>query len=202
MPEDSPTNQRSSFKERVKQEREQEILDAARDVFAECGFERASLDHIAERVGIGKGTIYLHFASKEDLLTALMQRGSESLLEKFKAGVAANASAVEKLDAVLRCLLEHRAANERWMRVVVNEMPYFVGRYHRKGASTCVRDMVAGVIAEGQASGELHPGIPPKIAAITLFLLVFLAPEVDGDTSLTSRQLYDSASRMFFHGIS
>src|SRR5436305_335194 len=85
-------NQRSSFKDRVKGEREQAILAAARDVFAEQGFEKASIDDIAERVGIGKGTVYLHFASKEELLIALMSRMSQSLADQCRRQVAAQRS--------------------------------------------------------------------------------------------------------------
>ncbi|GEM_PF-1439301 len=192
---------RSSFKERVKHEREQEILDAARDVFAEQGFEKASIDGIAERVGIGKGTVYLHFASKEDILTELMQRGSQLLLDKCRAKLSAQATATSKLEAVLSCLVDHRFANERWITVVIDELPHFLGKKHRQDVSGCLKDLVAQLIEEGQAQGELDPAIRPKVAATTLFLLVFLAPAIAGGGITTKQQLYQSSSQIFFHGI-
>jgi AcrR family transcriptional regulator len=48
------------------------LLDAAATVFAERGYERASLDEVASRAGLSKGTIYWHFASKEELFLALL----------------------------------------------------------------------------------------------------------------------------------
>ena len=51
-------------------ERERQILDAALAVFAERGFQHASMDAVAERVGVTKPVVYTHFGSKEGLLLA------------------------------------------------------------------------------------------------------------------------------------
>ena len=50
------------------------LLEAARSVFAEKGFERATLDDVAARAGMTKGAVYSNFAGKGDLILALMQR--------------------------------------------------------------------------------------------------------------------------------
>ncbi len=55
-----------SLKERQRREREELILQVAEEVLLEKGYYEASIDEIAARVGIAKGTVYLHFASKED----------------------------------------------------------------------------------------------------------------------------------------
>src|SRR5690348_11406316 len=117
------TERQSTFKERVKQEREQEILQAARDVFAERGFEKASIDDIAERVGIGKGTVYLHFAGKEDLLLALMRRTCTQLVTTCRAHLESQTTAMDKVRVILRALADHRYANEDWIRTVAAELP-------------------------------------------------------------------------------
>ncbi|MFL5699301.1 MAG: helix-turn-helix domain-containing protein, partial [Ktedonobacteraceae bacterium] len=57
-----------TLKERQRQEREALILQAAEEVLIEKGYHEMSMDEIAARVGISKGTVYLHFASKEDLV--------------------------------------------------------------------------------------------------------------------------------------
>ncbi|HEY2101407.1 MAG TPA: helix-turn-helix domain-containing protein, partial [Pseudonocardia sp.] len=49
-------------------ERERQILDAASAVFAERGYQAASMDAVAERVGVTKPVLYDHFGSKEGLL--------------------------------------------------------------------------------------------------------------------------------------
>jgi len=67
-------------REREKEERRQSILRAAREVFLEEGFHRATVDSIAERAEVSKGTVYLYFESKETLLARLLLEGLEALL--------------------------------------------------------------------------------------------------------------------------
>jgi AcrR family transcriptional regulator len=57
----------------------QRVLDAAAGAFAECGTE-VSIAEIAERAGIAKGTVFRHFATKEDLLAAIMRRLLDDLI--------------------------------------------------------------------------------------------------------------------------
>src|SRR5207249_8540657 len=56
------------------EDRRQEILDAAVKVFGEKGVSRATVADIAEAAGVAKGTVYLYFGSKEQLLGALRDR--------------------------------------------------------------------------------------------------------------------------------
>ncbi|GAA4691558.1 TetR/AcrR family transcriptional regulator [Pseudonocardia yuanmonensis] len=62
-------------------ERERQILDAAVAVFAERGYANASMDAVAERVGVTKPVLYTHFGSKEGLLLACVSRARTELLE-------------------------------------------------------------------------------------------------------------------------
>lgn len=67
-------------KERERAFRRNEILLAARDVFAQQGFTNATLDEIAEKAEFGKGTIYNYFQSKDELFEAVIIDGYESIL--------------------------------------------------------------------------------------------------------------------------
>ncbi len=69
--------------ERRRQHTRDLLLDAAEEVFAERGFEGASLDEIAQRAGYTRGAIYKHFSSKADLFLALNTRFNERFLETF-----------------------------------------------------------------------------------------------------------------------
>jgi AcrR family transcriptional regulator len=71
-------------KEREKQMRRDLILKAAEEVFFERGLKAATLDEIAERAEVSKGTIYLYFASKGDLYYSLMSKGLTMLLKAFE----------------------------------------------------------------------------------------------------------------------
>lgn len=66
------------LQDRIAELKRGEILDAAADLFAECGFQRATMREVASRAGIGTGTIYNYFEDKDSLLRALMHRLNES----------------------------------------------------------------------------------------------------------------------------
>jgi AcrR family transcriptional regulator len=70
-------------------ERERQILDAALAVFGERGVEGASMEAVAERVGVTKPVVYTHFGSKEGLLLACIGRARAELLEVTSAAAAA-----------------------------------------------------------------------------------------------------------------
>jgi len=68
-------------------EKKRRLLLAALDVFAEQGFHATTIDQIAERAGVGKGTVYLYFQSKQDLFLGIIQEGL-SWLVQLAAGLA------------------------------------------------------------------------------------------------------------------
>ena len=71
-------------KAREKLVRHQQILDAAYDVFNQVGFYAATMDQIAERAELGKGTIYIYFKSKEELYFSLLTHGLDILIDLLK----------------------------------------------------------------------------------------------------------------------
>lgn len=85
---------------REKEVRKRQILDAAREVFFEKGFEGATIDDIARRTELSKGAIYLYFPSKEEIYITLMEEGSEILYHMLEQSVQVNLPA----DTLLRRL--------------------------------------------------------------------------------------------------
>lgn len=67
-------------RERRKQARPGELLDAALDLFVEKGFSAARVDEVAARAGVSKGTLFLYFQSKEDLFKAVVR---ENIVHQF-----------------------------------------------------------------------------------------------------------------------
>ena len=76
-------------REREKEERRQSILRAAREVFFENGFHRATVDDVAERAEVSKGTVYLYFESKETILAHLLLEGLDELIGELELAYAA-----------------------------------------------------------------------------------------------------------------
>lgn len=65
--------------------RRESILDAAKDVFFDAGYQLASMDRIAERAATTKRTVYDHFGSKDGLFAAVVERGCANVLEALPA---------------------------------------------------------------------------------------------------------------------
>jgi AcrR family transcriptional regulator len=84
-------------KEREKERRKEEILDAAHRVFVEKGLTTATVDDIAAAAELSKGTLYLYFNSKEDIYIALMMRGLQMLHANFNNIIVGETSVVRIL---------------------------------------------------------------------------------------------------------
>ena len=68
----------------VSDERKSQILNAAEGVFTKKGFSDARMDDIAEETGLSKGTLYLYFKSKEDLVIAILDRIFGDVINQFQ----------------------------------------------------------------------------------------------------------------------
>ena len=67
--------------------RKDEILTAAKRIFAKNGFRRTKIDQIAEELNVGKGTIYRYFDDKKSLFLAVFEKGIQHLQENFRSNV-------------------------------------------------------------------------------------------------------------------
>lgn len=97
------------------------IMDAATELFAARGVTSTSIDDIAERAGIAKGSIYYNFESKAGLVEAIMARNSELLAEALERATAAR-SGSDLRDEVVRVLLRLVREHASAARVMVTEL--------------------------------------------------------------------------------
>ena len=79
----------------VSEERKEQILNAAEGVFTHKGFDDARMDDIAVQTGVSKGTLYLYFKSKEELIIAILDRIFSGMLERMEARRKSEESATE-----------------------------------------------------------------------------------------------------------
>ena len=75
----------SPARQRRKQARPQELLDAALQLFVEKGFSATRSEEVAERAGVSKGTLYLYFSSKEELFKAVVRSNISTLIAEGQA---------------------------------------------------------------------------------------------------------------------
>jgi AcrR family transcriptional regulator len=85
-------------KEREKQKRRQDIVDAACEVLSEKGFAAVTVDDVSNRVELAKGTIYLYFKTKEELFMSVFIKGLDNLLDKYRETADLDLKPAEMLD--------------------------------------------------------------------------------------------------------
>ena len=98
-------------KQREKEEMRHLILEAAKKIFLEKGYEQASIRNIAEQIDYSPGTIYLYFKEKDEIFHALHQEGFRKLLESM-APLQFVAEPFERLKAMGRVYMDFAMNNK------------------------------------------------------------------------------------------
>lgn len=98
------------------------ILDAASDLFAEVGYQRMTIDEVARRANLGKGTIYLYFESKQDLALSIVDRLNDKLRSRLRAILFSGGSPEERLKRMLMERVMFRFDSVRNYREGVDHM--------------------------------------------------------------------------------
>jgi AcrR family transcriptional regulator len=109
--------------------RTQEILAAARRVMERRGgVEGTTMEEIAQAAGVAKGTIYLYFASKEHLISALMSQVGENLRRELEAILTRPGSAWERLLGVLQLCLDYLRRERLLFPVYFRDLPRWLSK--------------------------------------------------------------------------
>lgn len=77
------------------------ILDATSRLLARYGYSKTTIDDVAREAGIGKGSVYLHFASKEEIVLSLVDRAVQEVLDELRTIAAEDASAADRMRRML-----------------------------------------------------------------------------------------------------
>ncbi|WP_329133405.1 TetR/AcrR family transcriptional regulator [Streptomyces sp. NBC_00670] len=159
----------------------QKLYEAAVTLIAEQGFSATTVDEIAERAGVAKGTVYYNFASKSVLFEELLRHGvgllTASLREAAERTGREGGRTVDALDAMVRAGLEFIARYPAFTQLYVAEL----WRTNRawQPTLTVVRQQVVAVIEDvlraGVARGELSGEIDVSLTAAALVGMVLVA---------------------------
>ena len=196
------------LKEKQRQERAALILQVAEEVFAEKGYHDASMDEVAARVGVSKGTVYQHFASKEDLVFALFESELEVLQQVIEQAISQQVSARARLEAVLVNLSQELPGKR--MQLLMSLFDQVEMSQHllekRETMQERVRQMIFSirrVLEEGIASGEFNSTIPVTVMLIT-FCNIFSPRKCTwlmAQEHISLEEFIKSAGQVYFQGI-
>lgn len=151
-----------------KRKKELEILQAATRVLSGRGFDALTMDEVAKEAGLAKGTLFLYYRHKEDLLLAVFSAMAKALGKTLKAVVSAGLPPGETLKATILALLEH-FDKKRDMTGYSGGLP-LAGPYKEQLRGLFAANMAAIAAALGRcADGGLLRLEDPLFAASALF---------------------------------
>jgi AcrR family transcriptional regulator len=156
-------------------ERPQEILDAALQVFAEHGLARARVEDVATCAGVSKGTVYLYFESKEELFREAIRDRIARTLEMLESATPPG-DPVARLRRFIDAYWKHlrRPLFASMYRLILAELPQFPGftRFYGEEVSDKVMELAAQIVREGVESGHFRAIDPTVAARMTVGLIV------------------------------
>ncbi|MEU1230187.1 TetR/AcrR family transcriptional regulator [Streptomyces sp. NPDC005828] len=183
------------------------LYEAAVTLIAEQGFSATTVDEIAERAGVAKGTVYYNFKSKTELFEELLRHGVALLAASLRSAAEETAerggTRVEALDAMIRAGLVFIDTYPAFTQLYVAEL-WRTGRAWNSTLLVVRQEAVAvveGVLREGVAAGELSDEIDVQLTASALVGMVLVAA-LDWQAFQSERSLDDvhAALSRLLHG--
>jgi AcrR family transcriptional regulator len=155
------------------------ILDATDSLLSRYGYKKMTIDDLAREVGIGKGSVYLHFTSKEEIVLSHIDRIIEQLKGKLSAIARSDEKPEQRLRKMLRTRVLHRFESVQHYTQNLNDLlaairPNFLAR--RESYFTEEARIFAAVIADGQQSGDFAEGEAAEIAESMILATNSLLP--------------------------
>ncbi|HHW09523.1 MAG TPA: TetR/AcrR family transcriptional regulator [Firmicutes bacterium] len=146
------------------------ILEAAAALFAEYGYAETSMDRIAEKAEVAKGSIFYHFKNKDGLLVALVEVGFQLIYNEVDKPIAKQQPPLAQLTALMRkhfgMYLEYRSL----ARIIFSRTKYGISpeaTARIEAIQQKYRQYIAAIIQRGINTGEFRP-IPPWFAATVI----------------------------------
>ncbi len=192
--------------ERIPEGSRNRLLDAAVEVFARRGYERATIDEIAAEAGLSKGTVYWHFDSKADLFQALLEerfdRPVEAVMEITRTASPEEPSAPAVSAEVARLFASQprlvQLMQEYWAAAARDPAmrERYVARQRRlRGA------LVETLRVRQERLGAVPFALPPEqLATAFLALAVGLAMEAEVDPGSVPASLYGDVLALVYDG--
>jgi AcrR family transcriptional regulator len=167
-------------RQRRKEARPQELLDAALALFVEKGFAATRTDEVAQHAGVSKGTLYLYYPSKEELFKAVVRHNITSIIaegEELAGGFEGSSSA---LLATLMRIWWQRVGNTNAAgihKIVLAEVRNFpeLAQFYTDEVIIPADRLFSGCVQRGINSGEFRPMPVHEVAHALIAPLIFMA---------------------------
>jgi len=186
-------------------EKRLKIMEAAVRLFTTRDYHQVLMDHIAEEAGVGKGTLYRYFQTKEELFLELIHlavnRASEVITQSTETGEGSQ-PAIQRLRRAVAITLEYFRRNEPLLEILHHDRVFRCCRERKdlEQKRVEVREHMARLLAQGIAEGSVRSDVEPALAAVMLMFSIRGVLHVFG-ASRTSEQLAEQVLAIFVEGV-
>jgi AcrR family transcriptional regulator len=202
------TKSSATKEEMVREFRIREILEAACRVVARYGFQGATIDRVAEEAGIAKGTIYLYFHTKEELLKAAVEQGIQTFTDQVRTAVEEVHKPLEKLCRLVDVSLKLSDAHRDFFKTLLLERNFLAAAPNHPEATrmldlylTHIR-LIEDVIQAGVSAGILRPhNVEASAFALNEAIRGCFQQRALGLTARAAEEDADILLDLFFHGV-
>ena len=158
-------------KQREKAYRETSILEAAKKVFLAKGLIAATIDDIAAEAELGKGTLYRHYRSKEDIMLAINEQATRELQALYTQEAAGEGTGLAKVLRMMRAYFAFVMANPAYFGFIA----FFESPLPTTNAGVVyettndINELFQAVLQQGVADGSLRTDLKSELMANTLW---------------------------------
>ncbi len=159
--------------------RQAEVTEAACEIFWEKGYRAASLQDVADRFGVLKGSLYYYIESKEDLLWRIVEDMHLEAIEILDEALALDVSPIERIRVYIDRHVEWYLSNIQAVTVFFREWRNLTDerlrteKDRRRGYEQVIRDL----IASAQEAGQVSPELDLQYAALYVLAAVNAVPD-------------------------
>lgn len=156
-----------------KEERRQAILEAAVDVFVDEGYQFMSVEDIAQRAGVSKGTVYFYFEDKADILYEAFQWFEDGLHQIVEETRVSEDPPARQLEKGLRNILDFTTSNRALVQILIDS--WLASRHDPKQTKIDfpafyrrLLEPIRELVEYGRSTGAFREDLPDHYPAIVI----------------------------------
>jgi len=182
--------------------RREEILQAAKRLFAEQGFRETNLNDVAELLGIRRQAFYYYFSSKEDILIELVTRAGRAV-DSAQELLDSSLEPLDKLRELIKVHVRETLSDADIFRIQLDEVPKLQsarGEALRKEQEAYMQ-RVADVIAAGQQDGSVMQMPSSALARLIIGMSTEVVRWFDAGAGLSIEEMADYVAQVAINGV-